>query len=95
MSRQAKTEGMGKIFMAQIECCFFILPEKSYLLLYLLLLTLPKGSKRLLGDSSCSLTFLSQVLFLTLEMVSPTMYLFMKVMLCLMLSCVWIWLAGI
>lgn len=83
------------ILVTEKELCHFILPEKSFILLCFLLLPVCKGSKHLLGDSSCSLTFLSQVLFLIPEMVSPTMYLFMKGMLCLMLSCVWIWLAGI
>jgi len=52
MSRQGKAEGVGKIFMAKIEWCYFILPERSYILWCLLLLTVPKGSKCLLGDST-------------------------------------------
>lgn len=95
MSRQAKAKRIGQISVTENELCCFILPEKSFILLWFLLLPVCKGSKHLLGDSSCSLPFLCQVLFLILEMVSPTMYLFMKGMLCLMLSCVWIWLAGI
>lgn len=95
MSRQAKAERTGKIFVTEKELIFFILPENPFILLCFLILPVSKGSKHLLGDSSCSLTFVSQVLFLILEMVSPTMCLFMKAMPCLMLSCVWIWLAGI
>lgn len=95
MSRQAKAERIGKIFVTEEELSYFILPEKSFILLYFLLLPVCKGCKHSLGDCSSSLTFLSQVLFLILEMVSPTMYLSMKGMPCLMPSCVWIWLAGI
>lgn len=82
----------------ELERCLWLknnYAKNSFILLCFLLLPVCKDSKHLLGDSSCSLAFLSQVLSLILEMVSPTMYLFMKGMLCLMLSCVWIWLAGI